>query len=287
LVIRRYSNPVQTGAIRSNGLNGGRRWIVRNNEVADNRGAGIFAGHGWRVLNNHVHHNGQIGVKAEGSDILIEGNQISHNNTDNHNPYWEAGGTKFVWTTNLVVRGNNVHNNRGPGIWTDIDNVHSRIENNTVRDNFGPGIFHEISYDAVIRNNLVERNGHGYPAWVDGAGILLNSSQNTEIYGNTLRNNNDGIGLIEAYRGNGALGQYRLRNVLVRNNTIVLGSGGEHGVVSVDNRGAGQMQDWNIRFEGNTYTDNTGGSRPFRWNGSSQSWDDWRAAGHDVNGAMQ
>ena len=43
--------------------------------------------------------------------------------------------------------------------------------NNTVRDNFGPGIFHEIGFDAVIRNNLVEGNGFGLRRGSTGQGF--------------------------------------------------------------------------------------------------------------------
>ena len=57
------------------------------------------------------------------------------------------------------MRDNHVHHNEGPGLWTDIDNIHTLYEGNLVEHNANVGIFHEISYDAVIRNNIVRDNG--------------------------------------------------------------------------------------------------------------------------------
>ena len=73
--------------------------------------------------------------------------------------FWAAGGSKWVHTTNLIVRGNFSHHNDGPGLWTDINNIYSRYENNVVEDHRRGGIFHEISYDAVMRTNTLRRNG--------------------------------------------------------------------------------------------------------------------------------
>ena len=282
LLIRRYANPLQTGVLRTSA--GATDWIVRNNEITDNDGAAVYANHGWTVSDNYLHHNGQAGIFAGGRDVIIEGNVISYNNTDNHDPGWEAGGSKFLSTTNLIVRNNNVYNNRGPGLWTDWDNINTLYESNIVRDNFGPGIFHEASFDAVIRNNLVERNGFGFTPWLDGAGILLNTSQNVEIVGNTVSNNNDGIGMTYTDRGTSEMyGPRQLRNVLVRDNTVVMSSG-QNGVVTNLGSDAVFSTEWNIRFVGNDYTNNTGSSQPFEWGRTSLSWAQWRSAGHDLDG---
>ena len=285
LVIRRYANPLQTGVLRTSA--GATNWIVRNNEITDNNGAGVYANTGWRVLGNYLHHNHYAGLFCRGSNITIEGNTIAYNNTDHHNPNFEAAGMKCFRTVNLTVRANNVHHNHGPGLWTDTDNIHTLYERNTVRDNFGPGIFHETSFDAVIRNNLVERNGFGFTPWLDGAGILLNTSKNVEIVGNTVRNNNDGIGLTYTDRGTSATyGPRQLRNVLVRNNTVVMSSG-QTGVVTNQASDAVFSTAWNNRFVGNAYTNNTGSSQPFAWGGVSMTWSQWRSAGHDLAGSFK
>ena len=285
LVIRRYANPLQTGVLRTSA--GAINWIVRNNEITDNNGAGVYANTGWRVLGNYLHHNHYAGLFCGGSNITIEGNTIAYNNTDHHNPNFEAAGMKCIRTVNLTVRNNNVHHNHGPGLWTDTDNIHTLYERNTVRDNFGPGIFHETSFDAVIRNNLVERNGFGFTPWLDGAGILLNTSQNVEIVGNTVRNNNDGIGLTYTDRGTSTTyGPRQLRNVLVRDNTVVMSSG-QTGVVTNLASDAVFSTAWNNRFVGNDYTNNTGSSQPFAWGRVSLTWNLWKSAGHDLAGSFK
>jgi hypothetical protein len=87
LIIRNYTNPIETGAV-----GGGSGWTVRGNEIAYNKGAGVFASGGWTVANNHIHHNGQIGILATGNSITISGNEISHNNTDGHDSHWRLAG---------------------------------------------------------------------------------------------------------------------------------------------------------------------------------------------------
>jgi parallel beta-helix repeat protein len=273
LVIEGYAPPLQKGVLR-----GARGWLVEGNEIRWNSGVGIAAGPGWRVRDNYVHHQGQLGMSGSGDNILVEGNEIAFNNTDNIDPYWEAGGTKFVYTVNLVVRGNHVHDNQGPGLWTDINNIYTLYEDNRAIDNYGPGIFHEISYDAVIRNNLVEGNGFGYPDWVDGAGILVNSSPNVEISGNTVRYNHDGIAGTHVDRGSGDYGPHQLRNLWVHHNLIVM-QVGQTGVVT-NTHDPVFSPDWNNRFDYNTYTLGTA-DRYYAWDPWYITTAQWQAAGQD------
>ena len=118
---------------------------VRNNEITENNGAAVYANTGWRVSNNYLHHNRYAGLFCGGPNITIEGNEIAYNNTDHHDPNFEAAGMKCFRTVNLTVRNNNVHDNYGPGLWTDWDNMGTLYEGNAVRDDCGPGIFHEAS----------------------------------------------------------------------------------------------------------------------------------------------
>lgn len=277
LVIRNYANPLETGAVT-----GGSSWVVRGNEISNNKGGGVFASDGWTVANNNIHHNGQIGVLANGRGITISGNTIANNNTDNHDSHWEAGGTKFFGqaTSGLVVKNNRVSNNNGPGLWTDFVGNNTLYEGNVVVGNAGPGIFHEISGSAIIRGNHVEGNGDGpaYKPWIDGAGILVNSSRDTQVIGNTVKNNNDGIGLVESGRANG------LRNITVKNNTVTLRSGALNGAVATSDSAAASMGSWNLVFDGNRYSG--GGGQNFAWGGSYISWDAWRAAGQDPSGSF-
>ena len=206
-------------------------WLVEDNEIRRNGGVGIAAGPGWLVIDNYVHHQGQLGVAGSGDAITYEGNEIAFNNTDNLDPGWEAGGSKFVHTTNLVLRDNYVHDNKGPGLWLDGNNIYALYEGNRIVDNYGPGIDHEISYDAVIRNNWVEGNGFGVQGWIDGAGILIGDSSNVQIYDNTVLWNNDGIAGKHTGRGSGDYGPYQLKNLWVHDNVIAM-EVGQTGVVT-------------------------------------------------------
>lgn len=67
----------------------------------------------------------------------------------------------------LLVSDNDVHHNKGPGLWTDINNIDTTYERNTVHNNTSHGIFHEISYRAIIRNNRATDNAGAerLPGW--------------------------------------------------------------------------------------------------------------------------
>lgn len=286
LIIEHYAPPVQYGAIRADVSMGA--WTIEDCEIRYNATGGIRLGPRMRVLRNRIHHNGQIGVLGGGDDILIEGNEIYFNNPEaKYDMYWEAGGTKFTRTRDLVVRDNFVHHNHGPGLWTDIDNVRTLFEGNRVEDNAEAGIFHEISYAAVIRNNQTRRNGtHAVPAdWITGSGILISSSSDVEVYGNIVEDNHNGITGIQRDRGAGAHGVYDLRNLYVHDNTVRMSSGvtgiatgGIAGLFDRDTYTSG-----NNRFAGNSY--DLGENRtPFQWRGKRRTWEEWRGFGQDSSG---
>ena len=241
------------------------RWTVRNCNVHNNQLCGIFLCDGGQIINNKIHHNRQMGVKLYYANSgLVEGNEIAfNNNMDEDNTtkghfdrYWESGGTKFAWTNNLVVKNNYVHDNDGPGLWTDIDNVNTLYQNNLVEDNSGIGIFHEISYSAVIRNNVVRRNGNINRGWLWEAGILIAASSDVEVYNNIVEDNFNGITGILQNRGSGKHGARTLDNVYIHDNTIVVSANQKNGFVQEDNP---DLFERNIIIENNSYTskDNT------------------------------
>jgi parallel beta-helix repeat protein len=248
LTVERFANIAQQGAIHGEGRSD---WVVTNNEVRWNHGTGIRVGAHAVVRQNYVNNNGQLGISASGADILVENNEIYLNNRARFFTRWEAGGAKFVATSNLVVRGNYSHRNGGPGLWTDIDNVNTLYEYNTTDDNELMGIYHEISDAAVIRNNIVRRNGFGYPDWIAGAGILVAGSPNVEIYGNYLESNADGIGAVQQNRGSGAYGPHELWNLWVHDN-VIASTDGWTGMVE-DVGDAACFTSRNNHFERNQY----------------------------------
>ena len=225
LTVEKYSNPAQHGAV---GDQPGSNWIVTNNEIRWNHGCGMGLSDGSQAKLNFVHHNGQLGIGAVGKNILVEGNQVSFNNWAGFDPTWEAGGMKASESSNLIVRGNSVHDNFGPGLWTDIDSINTLYESNIVMNNSnGAGIAHEISYAAVIRYNIVANNSLRQSSWLWGAQIMIQNSQNVQVYGNTVdvpaatTGGSNGIAIIQQNRGTGAYGPYLAINNSIHNNSII------------------------------------------------------------------
>lgn len=285
LIVEKYATRAQSGAIQAQLPEGGElgsNWLIENVETRLNHAVGIKAGTQTTIRRVHSHHNGQLGIAASGgTDVVVEFTEINNNNTRGFSSGWEAGGTKFTYTTGLVVRNNIVHNNLGPGLWTDIDCYDTIYEDNISYGNSGPGIFHEISFDAIIRNNEVYDNGFGQEAWLWGSGILVAASTDVEITGNTVYDNADGIGAIQQHREgpNGRL--WILENLWVHDNDIIT-SDGQTGVVQdVDDPTV--FTDRNIRFDNNTY--HGAQHDAFAWGNRDITWIEWNASGMDVNGA--
>jgi parallel beta-helix repeat protein len=240
-VIQHYNTPVQRGAIQDYN---GPGWIIKNNHITNNTAAGVATGNNVRVLDNLIDHNGQEGFSAHGNGGLYQGNVIAYNNESlGVNPGWEAGGGKAYATRNLTFRDNNVHNNGGPGLWADTNNIYTTYVGNTISDNWGPGIYEEISYNATIVDNTI--TGNGMPSspgggnkqgWAWDAGIQLRESGSISrshpltISGNIVTDNYNGISLIQSPpsgcgpRG-GAYGPCNVQNVLVENNWITMTQG--------------------------------------------------------------
>jgi parallel beta-helix repeat protein len=284
LTIEMFANEAQSGAV-----NGRPSWVVARCDVLLNHGIGVNAV--GTVVNSHIHDNGQLGLGADGlAHGLFARDEIDHNNYAGFDPTWEAGGAKWLRSSNVVVRDNRVHDNRGPGLWADTDNVDTTYTGNRVYDNLGPGIDHEASQRASITNNRLVRNGSGASGWLDGAGILVNSSENLTIEGNVVADNRDGIGLVQADRGSGPRGRYLLRNVRVLRNDVTMHEG-RTGLVNDTNDPALYTSNGN-RFDGNRYRLGCNRSA-FAWASAPGSGAyayigvaAWRAAGNDRHGSF-
>lgn len=279
LTIEKYANPAQLGAIHGDDTTD---WLVDNVTVRLNHGTGIRLGNGIQILNSIVLRNGQLGVGGVGAGIRVEGNEIAYNNYAGYRSTWEAGGTKFVSTTDLIVRNNYVHHNDGPGLWSDFDNHNVLYENNLVTYNQRIGIYHEISGAAIIRNNIVQFNGLNYDNWHWGSQILVATSSDVEVYENQV--------VVDAQIGNGigVINQDRLPwqayNNYVHDNVILhLGASGMNGVATdFDNE-----QFWaesNNRFEGNTYYVVSEDTDFWSWNDDRLDWEEFQAQAQEANG---
>jgi len=285
LEIRNYNPEDQYAPITARtheGAAAGIGWIVENCHLHHNSYAGLSLSEGSIARDNRIHDNGVIGIEVSwvrNSGALVEGNEIYGNNTAGADEYYEAGGSKFGETEDLIVRDNFVYDNNGPGLWTDIDNINTLYENNVVVGNSGAGIFHEISYSATIRNNQVRDNGFRNRGWLWEGGIMVAGSQGVDIYGNILEGNYNGITLIQQDRGSGSLGPYLLRNVSVEDNMVVR-SGRTGAAQDVDDPSL--FTSGNITFQNNDYEDVVG----FSWADRSLAWSQWRGYGMDLTGSI-
>lgn len=281
LTIEKYANPAQSGAVGRTNM--GANWVLRDNEIRFNHGAGVRGGAGVVVAHNRIHHNGQIGLLTYFA--RVDSNEIAHNNTAGFAVDWEAGGLKFSQTRNAVARGNWVHHNRGAGLWSDFENVNTTYDRNTVEDNEDAGIFHEVSWSARITNNTVRRNGWKDPSPSEGAGIMIMSSGGTgiDIAGNTVAGNKNGIMLIQSDRGGGSQGEFVTKNVTVHDNTVTMGAKQRTGAVRYGGN-AGLWTKNNNHFERGTYQLQGADAAAFEWAAGSRTDGQWRSYSNDETG---
>jgi hypothetical protein len=289
VTIEKYASVAQKGAIQAQEAAG---WVVENCELRLNSAAGIAAGSGTHVRDCNIHHNGQIGITGVGRDVLIERNRIWENNIREFLSSWEAGGVKLAASEGVVLRRNYVHDNHGAGLWCDIECRDVLYEDNIAERNRGAGIFHEISFSAVIRNNVVRHNGSGGKTWFWGNNILVAASQDVEAYGNTLTAGvgKCGIVLVDQSRPMKSGGRYKTRNNNVHDNVTTFEGAACAGAASDVRPGdenASIIEDGNNLFDRNVYRVPRGSaSIRFAWGHAVFGWDELHRAGIEQNGSL-
>lgn len=176
-----------------------KNWIIENNNLSFANGqiVSISRATGGKILNNEVSFAGQLGIAGGNPDgLLVKGNRIHHNNTRGFSCNWECGGLKLGHAINTIIDSNESYENYGYGLWCDVYCSGVTFSNNRVHDNANKGIVQEISGSAKIFGNAVWNNGFMYSTWGWGAGILVQNSDNVEVYNNILAWNADGTGVI-------------------------------------------------------------------------------------------
>jgi hypothetical protein len=163
------------------------------------------------------------------------------------------------------------------------------VENNTITDHRrtwqGNGILYEISSDAVIRNNFIDGAGRKWdPArWAWGAGIQLSSSFNILVTGNTVRNSQTGVGIIQQARGSATVEDILVDNITVTGNTFWDSGEAQNRLTGVvTDTGEDSVFSRNFVFQSNHYW---GARAPkFWWQGATKTFEQWQSIGFDVNG---
>lgn len=149
------------------------------------------------VRNSRIHGNGSTGIGHVREGLVVENSEIDHNGSGSDGI---DAGIKTVHYA--VIRNTYFHDNLRRGMWWDCDAPGGIIENSRLTGQTAAAIHVEISsgdstsprplplgasYGFVIRNNIVNNNNTNSQG--GQAGILVISSLNVLIDGNTTTNN--------------------------------------------------------------------------------------------------
>ena len=306
VMVEKFGNQVQNGPTgRDSDWSTG--WRYENSTFRHNHGFGIrHQGNGTVVRGCKITTNGQVGigggpgdgnVLTDGHNQTVEYNEITNNNYAKVEPLWEAGSSKWSNTENLLVRRNWLHDEYDVGFWTDINNFNTVYEENLIEEIGWAGIFHEISYAAIIRNNIVRNTGNvKNDTWLHHSGIVIANSKNVQIYGNKGSGNRHMVGIVQQDRRSSTGGSSHIsrfgediilpRNILVRDNDFTLNGTGDQ-LGAVGDYSPDGTYPWsagaNVRFRRNTYV-TAAGAFPFRWTSPTNyfTFATWQGQGQDV-----
>jgi parallel beta-helix repeat protein len=223
-VMKHAANEGRSGAImnRPSRLEaGGSDWTVQNNHLSDAHGAvvSLQGATGLEILDNEIFRGGQIGIHGTGPGEVIRANKVHHNNTEDFDFRWEAGGLKTAHADGVTVDQNEFYDNKGNAVWFDIDCFNNTISNNRIHHNARRGIHYELSTAARIVGNVIWENGWATPDRGDGAAIGISNSSDVEVHDNTVAWNAGGIFVIGLDREGTAWDQ--VHNVYIHDNTIL------------------------------------------------------------------
>lgn len=296
-----FATPSQKGAVMA----GGADWLIEGCVFTRNHAIGLHLvkAAGAQVRNNTMIENGQLGMGHYASNnTIVENNVMARNNTAGYwGADWESGGFKSTYSSGVMFRGNNVHDNRGTGVWFDIDNINATILGNSINNNYADGIRYEISYKALISDNKLAGNGYGlatgggrgsdYSLYAVAA-INVNSSSDVEIRQNVIGKNQNGITAQMRSRGSGNHGAWDLHNLNVHHNDVTLATGARtgEGVQGLGTLSPVSATPYytakNNRFDYNTYRMDATSAKRFSWNKSYMTFASLQSAGQERNGRV-
>jgi len=233
-------------------------------EVDDNARIGLSA-IGDRISFDEIiaTDNGHLGIHSHRShDLAIHRSVVHRNNREFFDPWHSAGGMKLTEVDRVEIRGNDVRDNDGPGIWTDLDVRNAVIAGNLVTGSYRSGIEIELSNGVIVVDNVVAHNGE--------QGVWVLESSNVDVWHNHLSDHERAVWVLDGPRAD-------LVDVRVGNN-VLAGPSSEGMLASVDDwtsqRSAADMR---VSFDGNRYWSSTGDGL-LRW----ANWPSPLAITHDL-----
>ena len=244
VTFRHATNRAQWGALCAGSVGG----LVEDVRVEWTNGLGIDvsgARHTFRRTRADL--NGQMGWGGGCRGCLIEESAAVGNNWKGHDPFWEAGGGKWVGTTDTVIRRHYAAHNGGPGVWLDGDNHRNTIEGSLLVGNDMAGLMLELN----TTETLAQHNVIAETRWRDwsGTGILSQAaSRNAFVHNTVVENGGSGIWLrLDPDRRAPDGHNVVLNNWVVGNAT----AGEEAREMSVQGLSPADVR--TTRFEGNAY----------------------------------
>jgi Right handed beta helix region len=164
LTIQHFAGPQNNGIVNQGQ---GANWTVEYNTIQNNPDAmgganGVEIGDGDVVQYNCLTGNGQTGIAADGAkNFTVDHNEVAMNAVGYEAMYncGCSGGMKFFTSTGATITNNWIHDNGSVGLWVDTNNSFYLIDSNVIENSEDEAIMYEISYNAVIRNNVLHNNG--------------------------------------------------------------------------------------------------------------------------------
>ncbi len=131
------------------------------------------------IVNSVADRNGHLGIHAHlANDVSVRSTSIVGNNYQNFDAWHAAGGLKMTETAGITVIDSYVADNKGPGLWTDLDAHGVHMARNYVTRNARSGIELELSFDIVVVDNVVTDNAE--------TGVWVLESHNPKVWHNAL-----------------------------------------------------------------------------------------------------
>jgi len=187
LTFRHAANRAQIGAVCL-GSAGSLAEAVRV-EWTNARGLDV-SGREHLIRQSAADYNGQMGWGGACASCVIEDSRAVGNNWKGYDPFWEAGGGKWVRTTDTVIRRFLARDNDGPGIWLDIDNADNTIEGCLAENNAIAGIALEFrTVRTLVQHNVVR--GTRWVGW-SGSGVISQAASHNVLLHNTITSNEGG-----------------------------------------------------------------------------------------------
>jgi hypothetical protein len=218
------------------------------------------------------------------SHALVVKNEVSYNNTEGFDSRWEAGGSKWVRTTHVTVRGKYVHHNEGRSLdryrqhpcrlWTQSGD-REQWRGDLSRDQFRYRDPQEPRCKRRAFERLDRRSGK----------LGRSLTQRADL---SLAILSSETGTVSAHTSGARFWAYGPHIVRTLMSTITSSLPAKVWSGAARTKDADALiHDPNNRFENDTYRVDAHSSRRWTWDDAERTWAEWRDHGNDVTGNIR